>query len=80
MVKMMMKGLKRKDGQERQVHRAKPITLPMLEQAYQLLESDASLRTWRTVWRMIICYFCFLRFDDIKRVKVSLSFVPNEKP
>jgi len=63
--------VKRKDCQDRQLHQAKPITLPMLEEACRTLENDNSLRTWRTVWRMVICYFGFLRFDDIKRVKVS---------
>lgn len=64
-------GLKRKESESKTVRRAKPLEMHMLAEALALLEHDHSLRTWRTVWRMFICYFCFLRFDDIKRLKVK---------
>jgi len=63
-------GVKRKEGREKTVKRAKPITMAMLSEAVQLLDQHTSLRIWRTVWRMMVCYFCFLRFDDVRRLKV----------
>jgi len=67
---MLNTGMKRKESETKVVHRAKPLELHMLKEALDLLKTDSSLRTWRTVWRMFVCYFCFLRFDDVKRLKV----------
>jgi hypothetical protein len=68
-VKMFMKGLKRVDS-VKPTRRARPLTLQMLQQMIQLLETDDSLLTWRTVWRAVITFTTFLRWDDVKRLKV----------
>jgi len=49
------------------------MTLEILEaaEAYLYQHEQLSIKIWRTVWRMFICFFCFLRFDDIRRLKVS---------
>jgi len=64
-------GIRREESKNVPVKRAKPLTLKILEEALPLLDDD-SIKTWRTVWRMYICFFCFLRFDDLKRVKVMV--------
>ncbi len=69
-VKMFMKGLKRVDS-TKPVKRARPLTLPMLVQMVQILDIDDSLVTWRTVWRAVITFTCFLRWDDVKRLQVT---------
>jgi len=68
-VKMMMRGIKRQESLDVPVRRVKPLTVQILSEALTLLTDD-SLVTWRTVWRMHITFFCFLRFDDLKRLKV----------
>jgi len=69
-VKMMMRGIKRQESLDVPVKRVKPLTVKILSETLPLLE-NASLVTWRTIWRMHICFFCFLRFDDLKRLKVK---------
>ncbi len=68
-VKMFMRGLKRKDSKQ-PVRRAMPLTLEILEKALDYLETDDSLTAWRTVWRMIVSFSCFLRYDDLRRLTV----------
>jgi hypothetical protein len=68
-VKLFMKGLKRKTS-VKAPKRAKPLTLAILAACVQRLSDDDSIITWRTVWRMVISFSCFLRFDDLKRLKV----------
>jgi len=52
------------------------MTLEILEAAEKYLyEGNHSLKIWRTVWRMFICFFCFLRYDDIKRLKVIHNYL-----
>ncbi len=75
-VKMFMKGLKRVDS-TKPVKRARPLTVAMLTQMVQLLENDNSLVTWRTVWRAVISFTCFLRWDDVKRLQVCQSLIIN---
>jgi hypothetical protein len=64
-----MKGLKRSLS-VKQVKRAKPLTMEILEKAVSHLNSDDSIIVWRTVWRMVITFSCFLRWDDISKLKV----------
>jgi len=75
-VKMMMKGIKRQESQEIPIKRVKPLTVKILSESLALL-TDNSLVAWRTVWRMHICFFCFLRFDDLKRLKVIEMTISN---
>ncbi len=70
-VKMFMKGLKRVDSLK-PVKRAKPLTVEILQKLVNLLDRDNSLVTWRTVWRSLIGFSCFLRWDDVSRLKVSI--------
>jgi hypothetical protein len=82
-------GLKRKDAQSRQVKRAKPLTIQILRQAIDRLDAQEqenngnrliSLKLWRTIWRMHVSFFCFLRWDDLCRLHVSdLEHLPDEK-
>ena len=69
-VKMFMKGLKRLEA-ARVVKRAKPITVSMIKKAISSLTDTGTMREWRTVWCLTISFCCFLRWDDLKRVKVS---------
>ncbi len=68
-MKMFMKGLKRHDSKN-PPKRAKPLTTTILAQLITLLDEDSSLVTWRTVWRSVIGFSCFLRWDDVRRLKV----------
>jgi hypothetical protein len=68
-VKMFMKGLKRSDSLK-PIKRAKPLTVDILCKLVDLLDHDRYLITWRTVWRSVIGFSCFLRWDDISRLKV----------
>jgi hypothetical protein len=68
-VRMFMKGLKRSLS-KKQVKRALPLTMEILEKAVQHLENDDSIIVWRTVWRMVITFSCFLKWDDISKLKV----------
>lgn len=68
-VKMYMKGLKRVNARDRTVKRAKPINIQILNEAVEFLETKPDcLKTWRTVWRMHVSFFCFLRWDDLRRL------------
>jgi hypothetical protein len=71
-VKMFMKGLKR-EASSQPVKKALPLTLEILEKAVLSLDTDDSLVRWRTVWRMVITFSCFMRFDDLIRLKVMKS-------
>ncbi len=68
-MKMFMKGLKRHDSLKTP-KRAKPLTPVILTQLISLLENDSSLVTWRTVWRCVVSFSLFLRWDDVRRLKV----------
>jgi len=69
-----MKGLSRQNCTQ-QVKRAMPITKEMLDVLASRISDDDNLVTWRTLWRMCIAFTCFLRFDDIKRLKVLLKIL-----
>jgi hypothetical protein len=68
-----MKGLKRSLS-TRQVKRALPLIMDILEKAVQHLQIDDSIIVWRTVWRMVVTFSCFLRWDDISKLKVVFCF------
>ena len=77
-VKMLMKGLKRQNKTV-PVKRARPITVEMLENAVRHLDNEDSIVVWRTVWRMVVSFSCFLRWDDIRRLQVNnLTLHSNE--
>jgi hypothetical protein len=79
-IKMFMKGLKRINAKEKTVKRSRPMTLEILEEAASLLVDHEDLRTWRTVWRMHVSFFCFLRWDDLKRLtKGDVTHDSNEE-
>jgi hypothetical protein len=69
-VRMFMKGLKRVES-VKPTRRARPITVPMLIRMVETLDHDDSLITWRTVWRAVITFTSFLRWDDVRRLSVS---------
>lgn len=69
---MFMKGLKRRDA-NKTVRRAKPLTMAMLKKAMTSLSKKSGLMAWRTIWRMCIGFTCFLRWDDIRRLKVNIN-------
>jgi hypothetical protein len=71
-MKMFMKGLKR-DARDQPVRRALPLTVDILEKAVRLLTESDTLIAWRTVWRIVISFSCFLRWDDTSRLKVILK-------
>ncbi len=70
-VKMFMKGLKRRNAVTHQAKRATPMTLEILNEAARLLDDTTSIKIWRTVWRMHVAFFCFLRFDDLRRLTIE---------
>lgn len=72
-VLMYMKGLKRCQAEKNsQVRRAKPLTKIVLRQMNEYLWSGSrTLREWRTVWRVNLAFYGLLRWDDVKRLKVS---------
>ncbi len=76
-VSMYMRGLKRYDIHiHPTVRQAKPITKDILNRLNVLLAgSSASLRIWRTVWRINAAFYTLLRWDDISRLQVcSITF------
>jgi len=79
-IKMYMKGLKRVQSLK-PVKRAKPMTVAILKKAIKSLNSESNLISWRTIWRMCIAFFGFLRWDDISRLKVKhLQHVKSKEP
>jgi hypothetical protein len=64
-----MKGLKRVDC-AKPTRRARPLTLTILSQMVEQLEHDDSLVTWHTVWRAVLTFTSFLRWDDVRRLRV----------
>ncbi len=70
-VKLFMRGLKRLKSKI-PVHRAKPLTVAILKKVVAHLAIDESLVSWRTAWRMCVGFACFLRWDDMKRLKVTI--------
>jgi len=73
-IKLFMKGLKRRDA-SKTVKRAKPLKASMIRRAIEHLGPRSGLMVWRTVWRMCICFALFLRFDDVKRLKVKVYII-----
>lgn len=71
-VAMYLRGLKRchlEDGPG--TRRAKPLTKANLKLLNKFLRSGSrSLRYWRTIWRINLCFYCLLRWDDVCRLKV----------
>lgn len=71
-VAMYLRGLKRRlleSGTD--TRRAKPLLKDDLKLLNDHLHSESrSLRTWRTVWRINLAFYCLLRWDDVCRLKV----------
>jgi len=74
-VKMYMKGLKRRTL-DVPIKQAKPMTPEVLTMLRELLKTP-SLVIWRTVWCLHAEFELMLRFDDLKRLKVTQSFLKN---
>ncbi len=72
---MYMRGLKRLDLHVNSaVRQAKPITQELLSRLNTLVAPTvATLRIWRTVWRVNVAFYCLLRWDDICRLQVPPS-------
>ncbi len=83
LVSMYLKGLKRKNVEKRLVtRRAKPLTKEILKKMIDLLysrEKEHSLRVWRTVWRVNLAFYALLRWDDVCRLRVSLTKMLHPK-
>jgi len=72
-----MRGLNR-NNLGKPVKRALPMTVNILKALRDQLTENATLVTWRTVWRAHFEFLLMLRFDDVKRLKVEhLSFESN---
>lgn len=72
-VTMFMKGLKRleRERNPQRVTRARPLTPEILSKVRVYLENNQSLRNIRTVWRIFVCYYCMLRWDDISKLRTT---------
>lgn len=72
-VSMFMKGLKRIELETRpvKVTRARPITPEIIEKLIRLLDEDSNLIVWRTVWRIVVCYYLLYRWNDISRLRMT---------
>jgi len=70
-VTMFMRGLKRieLENAPQPVSRAKALTPEVLLKLATLSEQPLSLRNMRTLWRIFVCYFCLLRWDDVKKLR-----------
>jgi hypothetical protein len=72
LVAMFMRDLKRR-GISTQVRQAKPMTKDLLKKLNDyILSGPRTLRQWRSVWRINLAFMCLLRWDDVRRLRVSL--------
>jgi len=83
-VSAFMRGLKRVELENLppRVTRAKPMTPEVLLKLANLVQNtpDLSLKTWRTIWRIFVCYYCLLRWDDVKKLKMEdLTYEPENE-
>ncbi len=71
---MYMRGLKRYDLIcQPTTRQAKPVTKDLLRRMNSPLAiGPATLRVWRTVWRINLAFYGLLRWDDVCRLKVPL--------
>lgn len=72
-VTMFMKSLKRRELQAcKRPKQASPMTREILRQLNSLVRKPrCSLRIWRNVWRINVAFYGLLRWDDVRRLKVS---------
>ena len=65
-----------------------PLTIPLLRDLMALVTVTGNFQKWRTLWRMLLQFFAFLRWSDIcqlkrKHFKISPSsidiFIPSSK-
>ena len=68
--------------------RREPLTIPLLGDLMTLVTTTGNLQKWRTLWRMLMQFFAFLRWSDIcqlKRKHLTISsssmdiFIPSLK-
>ena len=79
LIGMYMRGVRRAEkNAQKSSKRAKPVTQELLRRLNEFIyNGKPTLRMWRTVWRMNVAFYCLLRWDDVKRLEVSLTAKPN---
>jgi len=80
LVSIFMRGLKRMELEKEppSITRAKPMTPEVLLKLVALVDDGISLKNFRTVWRIFICYYCLLRWDDVRKLNYDdLEYDPN---
>jgi hypothetical protein len=73
LVGMYLKGLRRGEkNAQKKSKQAKPVTQDLLRRLNDFIyRGEPSLRMWRSVWRINVAFYCLLRWDDLKRLKVN---------
>jgi len=82
LVGIFMKGLKRMELEKEPpaITRAKPMTPDILLKLAALVDGDITLRNFRTIWRIFVCYYCLLRWDDVRKLRSEdLEYDPEAK-